>query len=115
MNKQFFIIHWSKGKQWNESAELHEQADIANHLAFLNKLYEQGYTVISGVTTEAVGGIGVLQFSSKEEAQNMIAQDPCIQNEVMTFDIIPFNPINWKQGINEGVNFINQAQKIEVL
>ncbi len=58
------------------------------------------------MTTQDIGGIGVLQFQDPDIAQSYLSNAPCIQNQVMSFEIIPFNPIDWSKGILNGVDFI---------
>jgi len=112
METQFFVVHWQKGKQWDENKPIEEQAHIGEHLTFLKSMADEGITLISGLTKEDVGGIGVLQFKDQNTAKSHISKDPCIQNQVMSFEIIPFNPIDWSKEISKGVSFISKNLRI---
>ncbi len=115
METNFYLVHWHKGQNWNDSKSIGEQNGIQEHLQFLMNTSEDGHTIVSGIKEEEIGGVAILQFDNRQTITNHLLDDPCIKNGVMTFEIIPFNPINWNKGIHNGINFFNHPLEIAKL
>ncbi len=69
---------------------------VGTHFNYLKKLTEEGVVIMAGRTvnnpmTENDFGIIILEASSKEEAQNIMDNDPSIKGKVMYATLYDFS------------------------
>jgi uncharacterized protein YciI len=70
-----------------------EAALVAQHLAYLQKLAEQGIVVLAGRTQQAderAFGIVIFKAASKEAARAVMDNDPAVKNGVMRAELYPY-------------------------
>jgi uncharacterized protein YciI len=70
-----------------------EQATVAEHFAYLQRLAAQGKVSLAGRTTEdneRTLGLVLLVADSEEEARRMMSQDPAVARGVMRAELLPF-------------------------
>jgi uncharacterized protein YciI len=70
-----------------------EAAIVAQHLAYLKGLAEQGVVVLAGRTLnadESAFGIAILRAGSEESARAVMNNDPAVKNGVMRAELYPY-------------------------
>jgi uncharacterized protein YciI len=70
-----------------------EAALVAQHLAYLQNLAEQGIVVLAGRTQKAdewAFGIVIFRAVSEEAARAVMNNDPAVQNGVMRAELFPY-------------------------
>lgn len=65
---------------------------LPGHVLFLDKHYENKKIIFSGRRNPRTGGIILLNASSKEEAVDIIRQDPFDKDGLADYEIIEFTP-----------------------
>ncbi|WP_420583183.1 YciI family protein [Reichenbachiella sp.] len=65
---------------------------LADHVAFLNAQYEQGYFLMSGKKIPRIGGIILAIAKSKEEVSQWIEKDPFHIHQLADYEVIEFEP-----------------------
>ena len=68
------------------------EAFLEAHRNFLNTYYEQGVFLASGPKNPRDGGM-IIALCSKEQAQEMIAQDPFFKEGIAEYKVIEFHPV----------------------
>ncbi|MCJ7932985.1 MAG: YciI family protein [Chryseobacterium sp.] len=65
---------------------------IAEHSIFLQKYYDSGHFIASGRKMPRTGGIIIANASSKNEAEQIISEDPFYTQQIADYEIIEFIP-----------------------
>ena len=65
-------------------------ANMKEHMAFLNKYYKKNVFVASGRKVPRTGGIILAITSSKEEIKQIMLEDPFIAKGLADFEVIEF-------------------------
>lgn len=60
---------------------------VPGHKAFVRQLIAQGHEAKSGYWAEFGGGMLLFQASSREEAEAIVARDPLIANNCVTYEL----------------------------
>ncbi len=60
------------------------------HVAFLRDQYAKGHFVMSGRKIPRTGGIIISCVSTRQELEEILAQDPFARNDVASYDITEF-------------------------
>ena len=82
-----FVIIGHDGPEGEAKRAVHRAA----HLANLERLDKQGRVVLAGPLTDKAGSLLVLEFDSREEAEEFARQDPyTIHGVFMSLEIHPF-------------------------
>jgi uncharacterized protein len=82
-----FVIMGYDGPDGEAKRKVHRPA----HLAYLEPLNQQGRVVLAGPLTDKTGSLLVLEFESREEAEQFSQNDPyTIHNVFARVDIHPF-------------------------
>ncbi len=68
------------------------EAFLEAHRNFLNTYYDQGVFLASGPKNPRDGGM-IIALLSKEQAQEIIAQDPFYKEGIAAYKVIEFNPV----------------------
>ncbi|PKF74322.1 YciI family protein [Chryseobacterium sp. PMSZPI] len=71
-----------------ESVEIH----IPEHNNFLQKYYDSGHFITSGRKEPRTGGIIISNAQSKDEAEQIIKEDPFYIHHIADYEIIEFIP-----------------------
>jgi uncharacterized protein len=72
----------------NQSAE--EKNALEAHFFYLQNLLQEGKLVLAGPCLDALFGIVILQDIDREEANDIMVNDPAIVHEIMTGELFPF-------------------------
>lgn len=64
------------------------------HRTYLGKLYAEGKIIVSGPRIPRTGGF-ILINTSKDEAQQIVINDPFHTNGIADYEVIEFNPVNY--------------------
>lgn len=65
---------------------------LAEHVAYLDKKYEEKKIIFSGRRNPRIGGVILINEKDKTIADQIVHEDPFYKNEVAKFDIIEFTP-----------------------
>ncbi len=90
--KEYYICFLYRGEQANNIPEDELETIQAGHLAHINNLAEEGKVAIAGPMgmDEDLRGIIIFHTKSKEEAENLQAQDPAIKAGRLRMEIYPW-------------------------
>ncbi|MDH4304819.1 MAG: YciI family protein [Nitrospira sp.] len=82
-----FVIIGYDGPEGEAKREIHRTA----HLANLEQLDKQGRVILAGPLTDKAGSLLVLEFDTRDEAEEFARQDPYTIHGVFTrLEIHPF-------------------------
>ena len=70
---------------------------IEPHVEFLNKYYAEKKIIFSGRKEPRTGGIIVFRNVTKEEAREIVKQDPFYQNEIADYEITEVVPTRYDE------------------
>lgn len=85
-----FVILGHDGPEGEEKRKVHRAA----HLANLEQLDKHGRVVLAGPLADKTGSLLVLEFTSREEAEEFARQDPYTIHGVFTsIEIHPFTQV----------------------
>ncbi len=85
-----FVIIGHDGPDGEAKRKMHRAA----HLVNLEHLDKQGRVILAGPLTDKTGSLLVLEFNSREEAEEFARQDPyTIHGVFKSFEIHPFTQI----------------------
>lgn len=87
----YFLIHLTPCRHTLPLDATSEEREIINaHFEHLKSNMEQGILWFAGRTEGAELGLAVINCESEQEAQEILDEDPCIVNKVMTGKLYPF-------------------------
>lgn len=88
-----YKIHPTRLEMLTQGPTPEEAAIVAQHLAYLQRLAEQGVVVLAGRTQKAderAFGIVIFRAASEEAARNVMNNDPAVKNGVMRAELYPY-------------------------
>lgn len=88
--KHFVCIKKPRKENFMETMTDEEAGIMSKHFMYLKDLLEKGNLVLAGPETSGKFGISILEADSLEHAKELIANDPAVQEGVMTAEIYPF-------------------------
>lgn len=68
------------------------------HRAFLDKYYGLNKFICSGAQVPRVGGVILCSAASRDEVNQIVAEDPFYQNQAADYEVIEFNPVKYAEG-----------------
>jgi uncharacterized protein YciI len=71
------------------------------HRAFLKTLYERGITICSGPQVPRTGGFIMMNAGSRQEALEIMEQDPYVIHKVAAYSVIEFEVKSFAEGFRE--------------
>ena len=71
------------------------ESSLIEHSAFLDKYYEKKKIVFSGRRNPRIGGVIVINTTSKEEAETIIKEDPFYVRQLADYDFIEVLPTKY--------------------
>ena len=83
-----------------ELSEINKHRDT--HLEFLKTQYEKGHFLMSGPQVPRKGGIIIARYSSRDELDKALCQDPFAINQLAHYDVQEFNPTIWANHFDLG-------------
>ncbi|PIF47059.1 uncharacterized protein YciI [Chryseobacterium sp. 52] len=75
----------------------HVERFIPEHNDFLERYYSSGNFIASGRKDPRTGGIILAQADSKDEAEQIIKEDPFYIHQIADYDIIEFIPSKYNE------------------
>ena len=81
-----------------ELSEIDKHRDA--HLAFLKTQYDKGHFLISGHQVSRKGGVIIARYSSRDELDKALCQDPFAVNQLAHYDVQEFNPTMWADSLH---------------
>lgn len=88
-----FLIYYTQGEAWIEGKPVNEQPYIVHHAVYIQQLYDQGKILLGGPFQQHPGGANFVEMANREEAQQMVDNDPIIIHNVVTAVIAPWEPL----------------------
>jgi uncharacterized protein YciI len=79
------VVLWRAGPTWT-SGSVREQPRWDEHAEFIDALIENGTFVMGGPFADNSGSMSLLEGVSVDEARQIIAQDPFVENGVFVLD-----------------------------
>lgn len=67
------------------------------HHAYLDKYYKAGKFILSGRRDQRVGGLSLLNAKDKNEAIELMQEDPFFIYDIATFELIEFEPTKYAE------------------
>jgi uncharacterized protein YciI len=98
--KSTFLVTYRPGPSWLAGKPVSQQP-LGEHFKYMVSLYAQGAMKFAGPFADDTGGAGVLEATSKEEAESLIAADPAVTAGVMTYQIHPWNLVPWDKYVKK--------------
>ena len=92
--KYFIVILTYKA----ELSEIDKHRDA--HLEFLKTQYDKGHFLMSGPQIPRTGGVIIARYSSRDELDKTLCQDPFALNQLAHYDVQEFNPTMWADSIH---------------
>lgn len=65
---------------------------LAGHREFLDRHFATGRFVASGAQVPRIGGVILIRGTSRQQLDEILAQDPFYQERVAQYQVIEFNP-----------------------
>jgi len=86
--------HYTKQENWTEDTN----RIVGEHFNYLKNLFEKGTVVMVGKTEYEIDnaenrGITIFEAENETEANNIMENDPCVSNGVMTATVHPFRTV----------------------
>lgn len=106
MKTKYYVFLHVPGPNWLTGKPITEQP-LTNHFRYMTQLESEGKLVLGGGFLDGSGAMGVLIAKSQTEAENIIANDPAVNEQIVKVTVHPWyvtvaNPIELSE-INEGV------------
>lgn len=83
-----------------ELSEINKHRDA--HLEFLKTQYDKGHFLMSGPQVPRKGGVIIARYSSRDELDKALFQDPFAINQLAHYDVQEFNPTIWANHFDLG-------------
>lgn len=91
VNHEHFIgIARPRRENWLQSITEDEKAVMAEHLSYVDKLFQNGEIVFTGACLDGAFGIVVYKAESKEEALKLFEDDPLVKSNIANTEFHPF-------------------------
>jgi uncharacterized protein YciI len=83
----YYWAEYQQGSGWNDAASYEQQNDIAAHLAFLKRSFDDGKLLMSGQIFDANAMFILLQADSLASARAFLKGDPLVVNGVFELTV----------------------------
>lgn len=91
-HKSIYIISLTYKKNLDEL-----ESYVAAHRSYLDEGYRKGFLIASGPKNPKVGGFILGKFSSYEDAEAFVIEDPYVVNNAVDYEITEFMPVKWNE------------------
>jgi uncharacterized protein YciI len=89
---EYFVFLYARDTGWVDGRPAFEQPFLQDHFEHMTRLENEGTLVIGGAFKDETGVMGILKAGSLEQAQQIIADDPVIQNKILKADVKAWTP-----------------------
>jgi uncharacterized protein YciI len=89
MRTKYYVFLYVPGPNWLADRPFTEQP-LAGHFQHMSKLESEQKLVLGGGFLDGSGAMGVLVADSQTEAENLVAQDPAVRDQVVTATVHPW-------------------------
>lgn len=86
----YLIIYRPPREGFAENATPEENAIIERHVAFLQKMEDEGKLIVAGRIEDARFGIAVIETDNENEAKKIMNNDPAVKEGVFSGELLPF-------------------------
>ena len=93
MSEHFLIIH-TPGPAWIKGKGFHEQS-LLEHGTYIHKLFQAGILLEGGPFLDHSGGMALIKVKNREQAEEIIKEDPAIHSGVFSADLRPWMRVDW--------------------
>tara|TARA_R110002096_G_scaffold215341_3_gene403223 strand:+ start:247 stop:546 length:300 start_codon:yes stop_codon:yes gene_type:complete len=78
-----------------------EQAEplLEDHMAFVNKYYEQGFFLASGPKVPRTGGVILAASDCREKIETLLKEDPFVIHNIAQYSVTEFHPRRTVDGL----------------
>jgi uncharacterized protein YciI len=83
----YYLVQYSPGDNWQERTGYTEQPGLGGHHGYLQKLHINDQLVMGGKLRDKDVSVVVLRATSLSEAKQLVAEDPGVQNQVITAEL----------------------------
>ncbi len=93
MNQYLYKIQLNRIEILSEGPSDDEARFLSQHAAYVSRLADEGVVLLAGRTQTAdSNGFGIVIFvaDSEEAAQQIVADDPAVKNQVMRAELFPY-------------------------
>ena len=91
-----FMITYRQGSAWVEGKTISEQP-LQEHGAYILELYREGKLRFAGPFEDESGGAAEIEVINYEAAQAIADQDPAGLNQLLVYEIRPWQLIAWER------------------
>lgn len=74
---------------------------LKGHMAYWQKYFDNGNTLVSGAKIGVGGGIVVVALDDDVLIDNVIADDPFVAAGVMEYNVVPFDVLLIKESVKD--------------
>lgn len=75
------------------------EAYLEEHRGFLDRHYAAGHFLASGPRVPRTGGVILVKSLSREELDDVLAEDPFYREKIASYQVIEFNPTKFGVGV----------------
>ena len=86
----YLIMYRPPREGFAENATPEETAIIERHVAFLQKMEDEGRLILAGRIEDARFGIAVIEVENDNEAKRIMDNDPAVKDGVFSGELLPF-------------------------
>lgn len=65
---------------------------LPSHIKYLDKYYQKGIFICSGRKSPRTGGVILCKCKNKEQAKEIMEEDPFYKNNIAEYEVIEFIP-----------------------
>ena len=89
MENYIYVLKPTRSTFLHDSTES-ERGIVSEHFLYLQKLNEDKTVFLAGRTEQAEFGIVILHTENREQAEEIMNNDPAVKQKVMTAELYPF-------------------------
>ena len=89
MRTKYYVFLHRPGPNWLTDKPITEQP-LASHFQYMTQLESERKLVLGGGFLDGSGAMGVLVADSQAEAENIVAHDPAVREQVVTSSVHPW-------------------------
>lgn len=90
--KPLYLLIYDRGPAWIAGKPMHQQK-LAEHVAYMRRLIDEGRIVAGGPFGEESGGMAILRADSSVEAEKILQSDPGVLNGTFVGSVRQWTPV----------------------
>jgi len=89
MQTKYYVFLHVPGPNWLAGKPVTEQP-LAGHFQYMSRLESEGKLVLGGGFLDGSGAMGVLTANSQSEADQIVANDPAVKEQIVKATVHPW-------------------------